>query len=160
MKQLQQGDVIITKLEELPDGDAVTVSPGVRGHVLADGEITGHAHVIPSNHATMTRIGAKLYITVLAPTRVTHEEHKPLDLDPIRAEAAKTGRLVVTLENHTIVGGLGEAVAAALMRAGIHPAFDSIALPDEFLDAGALPTLHDQYGLSVRAITERVRARL
>ncbi|WHZ36733.1 transketolase family protein [Sagittula sp. MA-2] len=85
---------------------------------------------------------------------------KPLDIDTIRAEAAKTGRLVVTLENHTIVGGLGEAVAAALMRAGIHPAFDSIALPDEFLDAGALPTLHDQYGLSVRAITERVRARL
>lgn len=82
MKQLQQGDVIITKLEELPDGDAVTVSPGVRGHVLADGEITGHAHVIPSNHATMTRIGAKLYITVLAPTRVTHEEHKPIYLDP------------------------------------------------------------------------------
>ncbi|KHQ51887.1 transketolase family protein [Mameliella alba] len=85
---------------------------------------------------------------------------KPLDTETIRTEAAKTGRLVVTLENHTITGGLGEAVAAELMRAGIHPAFDSIALPDEFLDAGALPTLHDQYGLSVRAITARVKTRL
>ncbi|WP_323771307.1 transketolase family protein [Antarctobacter sp.] len=83
---------------------------------------------------------------------------KPLDTQTIRAEAAKTGRLVVTLENHTIVGGLGEAVAADLMRAGIHPAFHSIALPDEFLDAGALPTLHDQYGLSVNAITTRVKS--
>lgn len=85
---------------------------------------------------------------------------KPLDTDTIRTEAARTGRLVVTLENHTLVGGLGEAVAADLMRAGIHPAFDSIALPDEFLDAGSLPTLHDQYGLSVKAIKERVKSRL
>ncbi|SNS78976.1 transketolase family protein [Antarctobacter heliothermus] len=83
---------------------------------------------------------------------------KPLDTDTIRTEAAKTGRLVVTLENHSITGGLGEAVAADLMRAGIHPTFHSIALPDEFLDAGALPTLHDQYGLSVNSITTRVKS--
>lgn len=83
---------------------------------------------------------------------------KPLDVETIRAEAAKTGRLVVTLENHTIVGGLGEAVAADLMRTGIHPTFRSVALPDEFLDAGALPTLHDQYGLTVPSITARVKS--
>ncbi|CUH76022.1 transketolase family protein [Tropicibacter naphthalenivorans] len=83
---------------------------------------------------------------------------KPLDVDTIRAEAAKTGRLVVTLENHTIVGGLGEAIAADLLRSNITPAFKSIALPDEFLDAGALPTLHDQYGLSVPAITARIKS--
>lgn len=82
LQQLQQGDVILTRIEALPSGDAVPVRPGARGHVLADGEITGHAHVIPEPHATMTQIGAKLYITVLAPTRVTHEEHKPIDLEP------------------------------------------------------------------------------
>ena len=43
------------------------------------------------------------------------------------------------------------------MRAGIHPAFRQIGLPDEWLDAGALPTLHDQYGLSVTAILRKVR---
>lgn len=83
---------------------------------------------------------------------------KPLDVDTIRAEAAKTGRLVVTVENHTIQGGLGEAVAADLLRNRIAPNFRSIALPDEFLDAGALPTLHHQYGLSVPAITTQVKA--
>jgi transketolase len=82
---------------------------------------------------------------------------KPLDVEAIRAEAARTGRLVVTAENHTITGGLGEAVAADLMRAGIHPAFRQIALPDEWLDAGALPTLHEQYGISTDAIARRVR---
>lgn len=83
---------------------------------------------------------------------------KPLDLETIRAEAARTGRLVVTAENHTVIGGLGEAVAAGLMTAGIHPAFRMIGLPDEFLDAGALPTLHQQYGISVEAICASVRS--
>ena len=82
---------------------------------------------------------------------------KPLDVEPIRREAAKTGRLVVVAENHTIVGGLGEAVAADLLRNGITPNFRQIALPDEFLDAGALPTLHDRYGISTDAMTKRVK---
>jgi transketolase len=82
---------------------------------------------------------------------------KPLDVETIRREAARTGRLVVVAENHTIVGGLGEAIAADLLRNGITPTFRQIALPDEFLDAGALPTLHDRYGISTDAITKRVK---
>lgn len=82
---------------------------------------------------------------------------KPLDEETIVAEAAKGGRLVVTAENHSVTGGLGEAVAGALMRAGAHVPFRQVGLPDEFLDAGALPTLHDQYGLTVSRIAERVK---
>ena len=85
---------------------------------------------------------------------------KPLDVETIAREAAKGGRLVVTAENHSIVGGLGEAVAGHLMRTGIHVPFQQIALPDEFLDAGALPTLHDQYGLSVDSVVSNVKSRL
>ena len=83
---------------------------------------------------------------------------KPLDVETIQQEAARGGRLVVTAENHSIVGGLGEAVAGCLMRAGIHVPFKQIALPDEFLDAGALPTLHDQYGISVAGVIASVKA--
>lgn len=83
---------------------------------------------------------------------------KPLDSATIRAEAAKSGRLVVVAENHSVIGGLGEAVAADLMRAGLHVPFRQIGLPDEFLDAGALPTLHHQYGLSVEAVTAAVKS--
>lgn len=82
---------------------------------------------------------------------------KPLDVETIRREAAKTGRMVVVAENHTIVGGLGEAVAADLLRNAITPNFRQVALPDEFLDAGALPTLHDRYGISTDAMTKRVK---
>jgi transketolase len=84
---------------------------------------------------------------------------KPLDEATILREANKTGRPVITLENHTIMGGLGEAVAGVLMRADTRPTrFRQIALPDQFLDAGALPTLHDRYGISTSAVAERVKA--
>ena len=82
---------------------------------------------------------------------------KPLDEAAILAAAARPGRLVVVAENHSVIGGLGEAVAATLMRVGVHPAFRQIALPDAFLDAGALPTLHDRYGISTEAICAQIK---
>jgi transketolase len=84
---------------------------------------------------------------------------KPLDTEAI-LRVAGTGRLVVTLENHTVVGGLAEAVASTLAFAGAGTRIVPIALPDEFLAAGALPTLHDRYGLSTDAIIAKVRAEL
>ena len=83
---------------------------------------------------------------------------KPLDVETILSEAGQSGRLVVVAENHSEIGGLGEAVAALLMRSGTHPAFRQIALPDEFLAAGALPTLHDRYGLSTAAVTTAIKS--
>ncbi|MCF8482444.1 MAG: transketolase family protein [Rhodospirillum sp.] len=82
---------------------------------------------------------------------------KPLDTDTILAACGKTGRLVVTAENHTKIGGLGEAVASLLLTHGVAPTFRQIGLPDEFLDAGALPTLHDRYRISTLAVIDQVR---
>jgi transketolase len=83
---------------------------------------------------------------------------KPLDVETIRREAAKSGRMVVVAENHSVVGGLGEAVACELLRNGIAPRFRHVGLPDAFLDAGALPTLHDRYGISTEAISASIKA--
>lgn len=82
---------------------------------------------------------------------------KPLDEETIVREAGRSGRLVIVAENHSIVGGLGEAVAGVLLRAGVTPTFRQIALPDAFLDAGALPTLHDKYGISTVAMTQSIK---
>lgn len=83
---------------------------------------------------------------------------KPLDTETIVREASRSGRLVVVAENHSVIGGLGEAVAGTLLRAGVAPAFRQIALPDAFLDAGALPTLHDRYGISTEAMVASIRS--
>ncbi len=82
---------------------------------------------------------------------------KPLDTQAILGAARVPGRLVVVAENHSIIGGLGEGVAALLLREGVTPPFRQIALPDEFLDAGALPTLHDRYGISSDAVAASIR---
>jgi transketolase len=74
---------------------------------------------------------------------------KPLDEATIVAAVGAMPRMVVVAENHSVVGGLGEAVASALLRHNVQPAgFKLAGLPDEFLDAGALPTLHDRYGIT------------
>src|ERR687886_111188 len=48
---------------------------------------------------------------------------KPLDEATILKEASRTGRMLVVAENHTVVGGLGEAVAGLLLRPGGTPKF-------------------------------------
>ncbi|PTB19129.1 transketolase [Trinickia symbiotica] len=82
---------------------------------------------------------------------------KPLDTDTILREAKRSGRMVVVAENHTVIGGLGEAVARELLSAGVTPTFRQIALPDEFLDAGALPTLHERYGISTEVMCQTIK---
>jgi transketolase len=82
---------------------------------------------------------------------------KPLDTATILREAKRTGRMVIVAENHTVIGGLGEAVASTLLGAGVTPPFRQIALPDEFLDAGALPTLHDRYGISTSIMAANIK---
>lgn len=83
---------------------------------------------------------------------------KPLDEDTIVETVGERERLVVVAENHSVVGGLTEAVATALVRRRTQPArFETAALPDDFLDAGALPTLHERYGISRSALAARIR---
>ncbi|PXW28754.1 transketolase family protein [Nocardia sp. 348MFTsu5.1] len=84
---------------------------------------------------------------------------KPFDAVTVLAEL-DTDRLAFTLENHTKIGGLFETVASAVVERGLGKRIGSISLPDKFLDAGALPTLHDRYGLSTSSIESRILAEL
>ncbi|KWH40573.1 transketolase family protein [Burkholderia stagnalis] len=83
---------------------------------------------------------------------------KPLDVVNIVREAERKGRMVIVAENHTVIGGLGEAVATALLAAGVAAPFRQIGLPDAYLAAGALPTLHDRYGISAGAMRANIRS--
>ena len=83
---------------------------------------------------------------------------KPLDEATILAEVGRLPRLVVVAENHSVIGGLGESVASTLLRHRVQPAgFQLAGLPDAFLDAGALPTLHERYGISREALVRRIK---
>jgi transketolase len=83
---------------------------------------------------------------------------KPLDEAAIVEAVRSKSRVVVVAENHSVVGGLGESVASALLRNRVQPAsFQLAGLPDAFLDAGALPTLHDRYGISADGMANRIK---
>ena len=83
---------------------------------------------------------------------------KPLDEATIVQAVRARPRLVVVAENHSVIGGLGEAVAGTLLRHRVQPAgFQLAGLPDAFLDAGALPTLHERYGISTAALSQRIK---
>lgn len=84
---------------------------------------------------------------------------KPFDAETVLAQV-NTDRLVVTCENHTVIGGLFETVASAAVQQGVGKQIIPVALPDEFLAAGALPTLHDRYGLATARLVATVLERL
>lgn len=78
---------------------------------------------------------------------------KPLDEDAILSAAHQTGA-IVTIEEHSIIGGLGSAVAEVLAerRTGIIP-FKRVALPSQFISTvGSQTYLREIYSLSARGI--------
>ena len=78
---------------------------------------------------------------------------KPLDLPTILG-ACERARAVITAENHSVIGGLGSAVAEALAEAGTGPRLIRIGIPDRFAESGGRPYLFSRYGLSVQRIVE------
>ncbi len=80
---------------------------------------------------------------------------KPLDTVAIVEAASRTG-LVATVEEHSIIGGLGGAVAETLIEH--HPVpMKRIGLPDTFAESGPDDALLDKYGISSARVTEAVR---
>ena len=81
---------------------------------------------------------------------------KPLDEAVVKAYAAKCGK-IVTVEEHSVIGGLGEAVASALCGQGGFQ-FLKIGLQDVFGQSGTAEALLEEYGLTAAAIADRVKA--
>ncbi|NLT07048.1 MAG: transketolase [Solirubrobacterales bacterium] len=79
---------------------------------------------------------------------------KPLDAATVVGACAGT-RAVVTAENHSVVGGLGSAVAEALAEAGAGVPLRRVGIEDRFAESGSRPYLFSRYGLSVQRIVER-----
>lgn len=78
---------------------------------------------------------------------------KPLDGATIAA-MARRARIVITAENHTIVGGLGSAVAEALAEAGTSAPLRRVGIADTFAEAGSREYLFAKYGLGTQNIIE------
>ena len=81
---------------------------------------------------------------------------KPLDKDIIVKAAEETGA-IVTAEEHSIVGGLGSAVAEAVCE-GCPVPMIRVGVEDKFGKSGKVPPLLEEYGLTAANIAEKVKA--
>jgi transketolase len=80
---------------------------------------------------------------------------KPLDTDAILAAAADTGA-IVTVEEGTVIGGLGAAVAETVCEADPVPVV-RVGVPDTFAETGPYDAILDRYGLAVDDIVAAAR---
>jgi len=128
-----------------------------------DFEIGRAIRVREGEDITLIASGGMLYNTVQAAQQLAQQgiesrvlsmhTVKPLDKEVVLSSAAETSA-IVTIEEHTIIGGLGSAVAEVLAEeASSNVAFTRIGIPDEFCSqVGNQDYLRDIYSLSVEGI--------
>ncbi len=82
---------------------------------------------------------------------------KPLDEAAILRAVTETRR-IITFEDHSVIGGLGTAVADVIAASGKGCAFEKVGIPDEFSLVGYPEDLYAHYKLDTNGIIDRVRA--
>jgi transketolase len=130
---------------ELVIGRAETVREGRDGLILACGLMVDAALAAAS---TLEAEGTSVAVANVATI-------KPLDLAIV--EMARAAGTVVTAENHSVIGGLGSAVAEALMEAGVRCGFERVGVRDTFAEGGSTDYLLRKYGLTADAIVAAFR---
>jgi 1-deoxy-D-xylulose-5-phosphate synthase len=83
---------------------------------------------------------------------------KPLDIELVK-QLAQTHDALVTVEEGSVMGGAGSAVAEALAEAGIVKPILHLGLPDRFIDHGDAGQLLSMCGLDAKGIAASIRQR-
>lgn len=78
---------------------------------------------------------------------------KPLDTETV-LKAGRKCHAVITVEEHSVHGGLGEACASVLMQAGVTVPFRIVGIPDEDTVTGAQAEIFWHYGVSMEGLSE------
>ena len=127
-------------------GKAITLCEGNDVAFIANGETVVHA-LLAASHLAERGIQTR----VLSVHTV-----KPLDTEAI-LKAARECKVVITVEEHMIHGGLGEACASVLMQAGISKPFRIVGIPDEETVPGAQADIFRHYGISMEGLSEQAQ---
>ena len=122
-------------------GRALTLRQGHDVALIANGETVVHAVLAA---AALAERGVSARVLSLHTV-------KPLDTAAVLA-AGRECRAVVTVEEHMLAGGVGEAVASTLLQAGLAPRFKMVGFPDEDTVTGAQADLFRHYGISMEGL--------
>lgn len=81
---------------------------------------------------------------------------KPLDVT-LLDDLAKAGKPIITVEEHMVNGGLGEACASYLFQKGAKNPFHIMAIPDEYTVTGSQVEIFNHYGISKEGISSKAK---
>jgi transketolase len=123
-------------------GKAITLREGNDVAFIATGETVVHA-VLAAAQLAERGIQARV---------LSVHSVKPLDTEAV-LKAGRECKAVVTVEEHMVNGGLGEACAATLMQAGVSKPFRIVGIPDEETVAGAQADIFRHYGISMEGLS-------
>lgn len=127
-------------------GKAITIREGTDVAFIANGETVVHA-VLAAAQLAAEGISARV---------LSLHTVKPLDTAAILA-AGRECRAVITVEEHMVAGGVGEAVASTLLQGGVSPRFKMVGFPDEDTVTGAQADLFRHYGISMEGLSAAAR---
>jgi transketolase len=124
-------------------GKAITLREGNDLAFIATGETVVHA-LLAAGQLAERGLNCRV---------ISMHTIKPLDTETV-LRAARECRAVVTIEEHSVHGGLGEACAAALLQAGVSVPFRIVGIPDEDTVTGAQADIFRHYGISMEGLSE------
>ena len=130
-------------------GKAITLREGADVAFIATGETVIHA-LLAAGHLVEQGLNCRV---------ISMHTVKPLDTETI-LKAGRECRATITVEEHMIHGGLGEACASILMQAGASKPFRIVGIPDEETVPGAQADIFRHYGISMEGLSKIARALL
>lgn len=125
-----------------------------KGRIICEGEdvaiIAAGEAVYPAFEAAIKLKEQNIHATVISMHTI-----KPLDTALISL-VASTCKAIVTVEEHSVYGGLGEACASFLLQSGYKKPFKIIGIPDEYTVTGSQQDIFNHYGINEKDICNQV----
>lgn len=118
-----------------------------KGNIIREGEdvalvATGETVLLALLAAQKLERNFKIHATVVSMHTI-----KPLDY-ALLAKVASTCKAIVTIEEHSVFGGLGEACASFLLENNFRNPFRIMGIPDEYTVTGSQVEIFNHYGIS------------
>lgn len=127
-------------------GKAVMLREGRDATIIATGKMVFES-ILASNELSKEGISCRV---------LNFHTIKPIDEDAI-TKAAKETKVIVSVEEHTILGGLGSAVSEVLAETNANVSFKRIGIKDVFVIPGEPEVLRLKYGLNCDGIVMTVK---
>jgi len=131
---------------ECKSGRALTIREGTDVAFIATGESVVHALLAAAELEATDGLSCRV---------LSMHTIRPLDVEAILSAARCP--VVITVEEHMVNGGLGEACAAVLMQANVRTRFQIVGIPDEYTITGSQADIFRHYGISMEGLANTAR---